>query len=455
MASRTVSVRELFDDTRFTPYQIWVSFLCFCLIVLDGFDLTLIGVALPKIAESLRADPKSLGIAVGAGQIGPLVGAIVFGMVADSWGRKKMLIVSALIFGLFTFLTAFITDVQQLAACRLLAGLGLGGAIPNALAFACEYAPTRMRASLTTMMWAGMPAGSLIGGLSAAYLLPHYGWHTLFMVGGSLPIAIGLLVTAFLPESLEFLVRRSADPERIRRIVSRIAPNVAADSNIQLRVDEKQLSGVPVKHLFSEGRAFTTVLLWVLFFFSFYLLWIVLAWAPTLLKKSGATVQQYSLGFACIMFGSLVATITIGRMMDRFDPFRSLKIVHVLAFISMVAFGFTANNPFIIVAVMSVIMGIFVFGGNSGLVALATVSYPLDIRASGIGWAYAVGKIGSLLAPVAGGFVLSLNWSVSMICAINGSAALFITVAIFILQKHLDAARHKEVVQQDAPKQVA
>jgi AAHS family 4-hydroxybenzoate transporter-like MFS transporter len=300
-----------------------------------------------------------------------------------------------------------------------------------------------------------MPAGSLIGGLSAAYLLPHYGWHTLFMVGGSLPIAIGLLVTIFLPESLEFLVRRSADPERIRRIVSRIAPNVAADSNIQQRVDEKQLSGVPVKHLFSEGRAFTTVLLWVLFFFSFYLLWIVLAWAPTLLKKSGATVQQYSLGFACIMFGSLVATITIGRMMDRFDPFRSLKIVHVLAFISMVAFGFTANNPFIIVAVMSVIMGIFVFGGNSGLVALATVSYPLDIRASGIGWAYAVGKIGSLLAPVAGGFVLSLNWSVSMICAINGSAALFITVAIFILQKHLAAARHKEVVQQDAPKQVA
>lgn len=455
MASRTVSVRELFDDTRFTPYQVWVSFLCFCLIVLDGFDLTLIGVALPKIAESLHANPKALGLAVGAGQIGPLVGAILFGMIADSWGRKKMLILSAFIFGLFTFLTAFITDVQQLAACRLLAGLGLGGAIPNALAFACEYAPTRMRASLTTMMWSGMPAGSLIGGLSAAYLLPHYGWHILFMVGGALPLAVGLMVTIFLPESLEFLVRQAKHEARVRSIVSNIAPNIAANQDVQFTIDEKQLAGVPLKHLFTDSRGFTTVLLWVLFFFSFYLLWIVLAWAPTLLKKSGATVQQYSLAFSCIMFGSLVATVTIGRMMDRFDPFRALKAVHVLAFISMVVFGLTANNPFIIVAIMSVIMGIFVFGGNSGLVALATVSYPLDIRASGIGWAYAVGKIGSLLAPAAGGFLLSLNWSVSRICAINGSAALFITVAIVILQKHLAAGRNRDIVPQHAPKQVA
>ncbi len=225
MASRTISVRELFDDTRFTPYQVWVCFLCFCLILLDGFDLTLIGVALPKIAEFLHADPKSLGIAVGAGQIGPLVGAIVFGMLADRWGRKRMLLVSAFIFGVFTLLTAFITSVEQLAACRLLAGLGLGGAIPNALAFACEYAPTRIRASLTTMMWAGMPAGSLVGGLSAAYLLPHYNWQALFMVGGALPVLIGLLVALFLPESLEFLVRQGRDHDRIRNIVSKIAPS--------------------------------------------------------------------------------------------------------------------------------------------------------------------------------------------------------------------------------------
>ncbi len=233
---------------------------------------------------------------------------------------------------------------------------------------------------------------------------------------------------------------------------------LAADRGIQFRVDEKQLAGVPVKHLFTEGRAFTTVLLWALFFMSFYLLWIVLAWAPTLLKKSGATVQQYSLAFSCIMFGSLVATITIGRLMDRFNPFRSLVLAHVLAFASMVAFGLTANSAFIVVAIMSVVMGLFVFGGNSGIVALATVSYPLDIRASGIGWAYAVGKIGSLLAPMVGGVVLSLNWSVSRICAVNALAALFITVAIVILQKHLSAAaaRNSQAVKEAASeKQVA
>ena len=233
-------------------------------------------------------------MAVGAGQIGPLVGAIVLGMLADRLGRKRMLFICALIFGLFTWLTSYITSVEQLAACRLLAGIGLGGAIPNALSFGCEYAPSRLRASLTTMMWAGMPIGSIIGGLSAAYLLPVFGWQSLFFVGGVAPMLIGVLVALFLPESLAFLVRQGTDTARIRKIVARIAPALAADETVQIYSSEQKLAGAPVKHLFTEGRTVGTLLLWVLFFFSFYLLWIMLSWAPTLLRQSGATIRQYT-----------------------------------------------------------------------------------------------------------------------------------------------------------------
>ena len=207
METRTVSVREVFDSTGFTPYQMWVSSLCFCVILLDGFDLAIIGVALPKIAESLNSSPGALGVAVGVSQAGPLFGALVLGTLADRFGRKIMLIISACIFGVATFLTAYITNVEQLAVCRLLTGVGLGGAIPNALTFGCEYAPTRLRASLTTTMYAGMAVGSTIAGLSASYLLPNYGWQSLFVVGGIAPLAIAVLVGLFLPESLEFLVR--------------------------------------------------------------------------------------------------------------------------------------------------------------------------------------------------------------------------------------------------------
>ncbi len=441
MASKTISVTELFDRTRFTPYQIGICFLCFCVTLLDGFDLTVIGVALPKIADSLGSGMGALGLAVGAGQIGPLVGAIAFGTLADRWGRKRTAAVCSLIFGLFTLLTAFITNVEQLALCRLLAGLGLGGAIPNALAFGCEYAPSRLRASLTTTMYAGMAIGSMIAGLSAAYMLPRFGWQSLFVVGGVAPMVVGLLVALFLPESLAFLVRRGGDEAQVRKIVSRIAPSLAQDPDVQFCSTEEKLPGVPVKHLFSEGRAFTTVVLWVLFFLSFYLLWILLSWAPTLLRQSGATVQQYSLAFACINLGSAVATITIGRLMDRFNPFRMLKIAFVLAFVSVVGFGLSAGSPFVVIAIVSTITGFFVIGGNSGIMALATISYPVDIRASGIGWAYAVGKVGSMLAPPVGGLLLSLNWDVSQICTTNAVTALLVTLAIVILQRHVAATQ--------------
>jgi AAHS family 4-hydroxybenzoate transporter-like MFS transporter len=447
MANRAVSVREVFDSTRFTPYQVWVCFLCFSVILLDGFDLTVIGVTLPSIKEFLKSDPSALGIAVGAGQIGPLIGALILGTLADRWGRKRMLIVSAFIFGVFTFLTAHITSVEQLAACRLLAGIGLGGAIPNALAFGCEYAPSRLRASLTTTMWAGMPVGSMIGGLLASKLLGLYGWQSLFMVGGIAPIVVALIAALLLPESLEFLVRQGKDKLRIRKIVSKIAPGLANDERVEIYTPEVQLAGAPVKHLFTEGRAFTTGVLWATFFMSFYLIWILLSWAPTLLKQSGATPQQFSLAFACINLGSAIATITIGRLMDQSNPFRALKLAHVLAFVSFVIFGFFAGSTFVVIAAVSVLTGFFVFGSNSGLVALATVSYPLDIRGSGIGWAYAVGKVGSLLAPVTGGILLSRNWSVSHICTTNAVVALFIAVAVVILQKHLAAAAARKSVE--------
>jgi MFS transporter, AAHS family, 4-hydroxybenzoate transporter len=443
MESKTVNVAELFDNTPFTPYQVWACSLCFCVLLLDGFDLTVIGVALPKIAEHLHSSTGALGLAIGAGQIGPLVGAIVFGMLADRWGRKRMLFFCSIIFGVFTWLTAYITSVEQLALYRFFAGLGLGGAIPNALAFGCEYAPTRLRASLTTTMYAGMAVGGVVGGLSAAYLLPKYGWQSLFFVGGVAPVIIGLLVALFLPESLVFLVKQGADTARVRKIVSRIAPALANDKAVVFSSTDKKLPGVPIKHLFSDGRAFTTVMLWVLFFLSFYLIWILLSWAPTLLRKSGATVQQYSLAFACINVGSAVATITIGRLMDKFDPFRMLKAAFVLTFVMFAVFGLLADNPFIVIAIVSTVTGFFAFGGNAGVMALGTLSYPLDIRTTGLGYAYAVGKIGSMLAPAVGGMLLSLDWSVSQICITNGLAALLVFAAIMILQRHLAATTER------------
>jgi AAHS family 4-hydroxybenzoate transporter-like MFS transporter len=430
---RIISIGEVFDTSQFTSYQLLVCGLCFLVTFLDGFDLTVIGVALPKMADFLHVKPSALGLALSAGQFGPLIGAIVLGTLADRFGRKWMLFISALIFGVFTLMTAFVTSVEQLALFRFLGGLGLGGAIPNALTFGSEYAPARSRATFVTTMYAGMPAGSVLGALSAVFLLPNYGWQSLFLLGGATPIVIALAVALLLPESLEFMAQKGKNRLQVRKIISRIAPALAADENVEFRSTAKKLPGVPVKHLFTEGRAWTTILLWIALIGSLYSLWVLVSWAPTLLKRSGASIQQYSLAFACLHFGAFVATITFGRVMDKFNPFRVLMVGFAVGALSLAAFGLTAGGSFFIILVLSVVCGAFINGSNAGLLAVATTFYPVDIRASGIGWAYAVAKVGAMLAPAAGGFLLTQNLSVSRICGYQAVVGLFVAALLMLL----------------------
>jgi AAHS family 4-hydroxybenzoate transporter-like MFS transporter len=450
--NKRVSVREIFDTNPFSPYQVWVGFLCFCITFFEGFDLMITGVTLPSIAAFLHSKPTALGLAVSAGLVGPLVGAIFLGPLADRWGRKKTLVISAIGFGVFTAMTASIANLQELALFRFLAGVGLGGAIPNSLAFGSEFAPTRMRATLATTMYSGVAVGSVIAGIAAAYLLPAYGWQSLYFVGGILPAVIGVLLIFGLPETLDFLIGRGKGKKRILRVVSRIAPALAREEGIEFYSTEKKLPGVPVKHLFMEGRAFSTIMIWALFVLIFFITWFLMAWSPTLLKKSGATVQQFSIAFACINLGSVFATLLIGRLMDKTNPFNLLKVAFILAFVFVVAFGFFSTSPFTVVAVVSVITGFFVFSCNSGLMALATISYPADIRGSGIGWAYAVGKVGSLVAPTVGGLLLAQNLSVIRICSINALAPLLGVPLLIILHRHLKSRAKDEDISRATTK---
>jgi AAHS family 4-hydroxybenzoate transporter-like MFS transporter len=441
VTSRAVSISDVVDAGRFTAYQYLVCGLCFLIVLFDGFDLTVAGVALPKIADYLHAKPSALGLAFGASQFGPVIGAIVFGTLADRWGRKWMLLTSGLIFAFFTGMIVTITSVEQLALYRFLAGLGLGGAVPNALTFGSEYAPARLRATLITTMYTGIPAGAMIGGLSAAWLIPHLGWRSLFVLGGGVPVIICIVIAFLLPESLEFMVRHDKDKARIRRIVSRISPALAGDKEVQFVSGGKKLSGVPVKHLFTEGRGLTTMVWWVICIAATYMVWILIAWAPTLLRNSGATVQQYSLAHAGISFGNIVAAIFIGRLMDKVNSFRVLQVGFVLSFMALTSFGLVADSHSLLqIITMSIVCGVCINGAQAGVMAAATSAYPPAIRGTGIGWAYAIAKMGGVVAPAVGGILLSLKWSVAAICFWQATVGLFITLILLVFHGRLRAA---------------
>jgi AAHS family 4-hydroxybenzoate transporter-like MFS transporter len=434
MASRQVTVAQVFETSGYTFYQLMVCFLCFLVMVLDGFDLMVIGVALPKMAAFMHVKPGALGLALSAGQFGPLVGSVVLGMLGDRFGRKWMLLISALFFGLFSLTTAAATSPEQVALYRFLAGLGLGGAIPNALAFGSEYAPPRARTIFVTTMLGGVPFGSMLGALSAVFLLPYYDWQSLFIVGGALPLIVGLVLMFFLPESLGYLVAQGDKYKaKARAIISKIAPALAADPEVEFVSTGEKLAGVPVKHLFMEGRALTTILLWLGVIGSLYSLWVLGSWLPTLLHQVGATVRQYSWAFACLHGGSVVAFVIIGRIMDKVNPFRVLMVSFLLGAVSLVVFGYTAGGSFALTIAMSLICGAFINASNGGLLALATLFYPVQMRSTGIGWAYAVAKVGAMLAPAVGGYMLVRNWSVPRICSSQALVGVLVAVIVLLL----------------------
>ncbi len=445
---KTIDVNEVFDDLPFSTYQIGICVLCFIVVFFDGFDLTVIGVAIPGMMSHLNVSPAEIGAAVSAGQLGPMVGAVILGMVADRYGRKKTMFFSALVFGFFTYMTVHITSCTELGVYRFLAGLGMGGVIPNALAFGSEYAPARLRAGLSLYMWGGMPTGAMIAAFSASYLLPHWGWQSVFYVGGIAPIVIALLVMIMLPESLSHLVK-SGDQEKAKGIVRKIDKDSALDlSAVKLSVQEqepgKKKSG-GLKGMFSGEYAKTTTLLWILFFLSFYLLWILFSWVPKLLKDAGATTQQFSIGFAFIHLGSVIACLCIGRCMSKYNKLNVVKYLFIGAFIALNAFGYFASHAFIIVLVVSIFTGMFVNGGNSSLMGLASSVYPAEMRGSGIGFAYGIGKIGTLVAPLVGGLSLQAGWGVQKMCTVNSIGALIIFGIVIILQKYMRTTASGEV----------
>jgi AAHS family 4-hydroxybenzoate transporter-like MFS transporter len=249
----------------------------------------------------------------------------------------------------------------------------------------------------------------------------------------------------FLPESLTFLVKRDKGQARVRRIISHIAPAFLKDKDVEFCSTDVRRPGVPVKHLFLQGRATTTVLLWICFFIAFYLIALMNSWAPTLLKKSGASVQQYALAFALINLGSGIAPVSIGWLMDEArNPYRILQGGFVVGFLSLVAFGFFATSPFLVIASLSVLCGLFVNGTTSGLVALVTLSYPQDVTGTAVGWAYAIGRVGMTVAPLIGGMLIGLKLTVFEICGSNAIGALIIIGIIAILTAHTARIRKME-----------
>ena len=214
----------------------------------------------------------------------------MLGPVADRWGRRWIIIFSVMVFGLFSFLTAYASSFNELLLFRFLTGIGLGGAMPNVVAMTAEYSPKRLQALFVSMLFTGMPLGAVLGGLLASALLPLWGWQSVFYVGGILPLAMMVILIIKLPESVRYLIAHGASSERVATIMSQVAPRLADVRRVRFVPGAPALKGFSVKHLFTEGRSLGMILLWVPYFMNLLIIYFVISWLPAVLRQAGRPI---------------------------------------------------------------------------------------------------------------------------------------------------------------------
>jgi AAHS family 4-hydroxybenzoate transporter-like MFS transporter len=429
----SVDVAAFIDAQPVGRFQIRLLLLCAAVLFIDGFDTQAIGYVAPDIAREWGLSRGTLGPVFSAGLFGLMIGALIFGPIADRIGRKRIIVLSTVAFGIGTFLTIFVHDVYWLIAVRFLTGLGLGGAMPNAVALTSEFSPHRRRATMVMAMFCGFSVGAALGGLLAAALIPVLGWRSIFVIGGLAPLLYAPFLARMLPESIRFLALTGRDDAKLGQLLARVAPTATFTPATRFTAQEPRLAGIPVVHLFDQGRTVTTLLFWVVFFMSLLDLYLLSNWLPTVLNDLGASISMAATIGAMLQIGGVVGTFTLGNFIDRFS-FRALALTYLIASVAITAIGFSSHSvPLVTAAVFCA--GFCIVGGQIASNALTATYYPTSMRSTGIGWALGIGRIGSIVGPLVGGVMLSNHVSVQTLFVTAAVPALCACVAAFALSR--------------------
>jgi len=415
-STAALDIRRFIDDRPVSRYQMLVAVMCGLIVFVDGFDAQAMGFVAPALTAAMGISRGVLGSVISSGLVGMMIGALVSGPLADRIGRKPVLVACALIFGVGSLLTATAQSIESLMAWRAITGLGMGGAMPNAIALTSEYMPRRRRAGAVTMMICGFSLGAAVGGLVAASIIPRFGWPSVFIVGGVIPIVIALASLALLPESIRFLLVSGRAESRARAYLARMAPGENLAGALSPGQEEHSSTGPRggssgafiVAELFTNGRARVTTLIWVIYFMNLLNLYFLNSWLPTIISDAGIPVETAIRLTSLFQIGGIVGAVALGRMLDRTFSFAILAGCYAWAAAFVYAIGHSgASVP--LLALTIVCAGVGIIGGQNASHALSSEFYPTHMRSTGVGWALGIGRIGSIVGPLVGGLLLAQN----------------------------------------------
>ena len=381
--------------------------LCFLVALMEGLDLQAAGIAAQGMAAAFELDKLHMSWVFSAGIFGLLPGAFAGGWLADRIGRKRVLMASVVLFGVFSLATALAWDFNSLLVARCLTGVGLGAALPNLIALTSEVAGPRLRGTAVSLMYCGVPLGAALAAIIGIADLTG-GWQVVFYVGGVVPLLIVPLLGLYLPESQQF---RNAQGE---------AP-----------------VGV-VQGLFRDGAALPTALIWVSYFFTLMVVYILINWLPSLVIGQGFTGRQASWVMLALQIGAAIGTLFLGWVMDRLPAWALSVLIYLGILVSLSALGLASHLPGMLAA--GFIAGFFATGGQCVLYALAPHFYRPSIRATGVGSAVAIGRLGAMSGPLVAGKMLALGTGTAGVMLASAPGIVIAAVAMFYLSVRRNAA---------------
>ena len=405
--TQRLDVRELINTNPLSRYQKLVIFLGFCVIALDGFDIAIMGFIAPTLKQEWGVSNHELGFVISTALIGLALGALFSGPLADWLGRKKIIINSVFFFGFWTIATAFSQNIEQMIFFRFMTGLGLGAAMPNMSTLVSEYAPERQRSFIITVIFCGFTFGAAIGGFTASWLIPQFGWHSLMALGGVLPLLFAPVLIWKLPESARFLVIKQAPAARIHAILQRFFPGQVSE-NASFILPQQPIKSSAMRIVLSREYLFGSLMLWMVYFMGLFLVYILGSWLPTLVKEIGLTVSQAAIMTAIYQAGGTIGSLFAGWLMDRIEPHRALGIIFAVGGLFTMAIGYAGVN-FPLLCLLAFVSGACLNGANTGMNALSARFYPTQARATGSSWMHGVGRIGAILSAFAGAEMLALG----------------------------------------------
>ncbi|CAM4362452.1 MFS transporter [Acinetobacter pragensis] len=432
MSANTMNVNHVVDNAKFTKSHLSIMLWCLILILFDGYDLAINGVALPLLMKDWGLTTVQAGMLASTALAGMMFGAMFFGTLADKIGRKKVIMICVFIFSGFTFAGGFASNPTEFGALRFLAGLGIGGVLPNLVALTSEYAPKKLRSTLVTTMFSGYAMGGIMAALFGSWFTPDHGWQIMFFIAG-VPLLLLPLVWKFLPESLTFLVKANRHDEA-RRMLQKISPEQKLNANTPLELSEAAVpGGTTVKALYQQGRGLGTALFWLCFFMCLLTLYALGSWLPKLMMAAGYSLGSSLMFLLAMNIGAVIGTVGGGILADKFHLKPVIITLCLAGAVALSLLGFKSPQP--VIYLLVAVAGASAIGSQILLYSYVAQYYPLSVRSTGIGWASAVGRTGAIVGPILIGMLLAKELPHQINFMAVGIPVIIAAIAVFFIRK--------------------